>query len=109
MSFDNMRLLDQHYLRDYQGTMGSEIDAASHGDAATLELLKGLCAEPIVTFDKEKTTWTITFSVLCHDDGRVERWAFTGTMNKFVIKSWNRENLIGRGKIRPMVEQGSKN
>jgi len=107
-SFDNMRLLDNLYLKNYEGTLTAmDFPADVRGDAASYALLKKLCAEPVVTFDEEKSTWRIAFNVLCYDDGRVEHWTFTGTFDKFEIKSWTRDNLIERGKIRPIRESGS--
>ena len=102
---EEVQLLDMHYLQRYKVFISEATDysAEERGDGASLKLLQGVCNDPVVTFDDNASTWSLTLNVLCYGTTRVERWTFTGTLDKFSIEGWNRQVLIEGGKIHPLI------
>jgi hypothetical protein len=109
LSMEDVDLLDPSYLEEYLRFMKDAKYIHSADDVpneSSLKLLQGVCEKPEVSFDKDKSTWHVSFNVICMADARVEHWTFVGSLDKFVINGWNREVIIQGGKIHPNIPWG---
>ena len=97
LPFEQTNLLDSIYLKNYENSLHADADL--HGDINTFKILSELCAA--LKVEVNSNGWRIAFNVI-HPDGSVERWSFDGVLDRFLIKSWNREVVVEKGKIKPL-------